>query len=245
MAGVAVVLWILFSATAVRGAVRAVQDLLYSQVLSVLQNKRILTQALSMRPLAAQKRILELELENRALIAETMRLKVVEEAHQQLQRQFASSSAIAAKRMPVRLIQLDEKATLLAGQQHGIFSGASVFKDGFYIGSVQTVYPTYAMVALLSKGHRTALVHEKSKQVGVTEYTNAKVLLRFFGIAGPIEVGDGLTTQGAGQVPAGLPAGRVKAILTARSDPFTIVEVEPGVPIQAVDTVLVEIGESL
>lgn len=136
--------------------------------------------------------------------------------------------------------------TIDRGEQAGVHVGQPVLgASGALIGVVATVQPRQARVRLLTDARAavTAIV-QSSRTPGALSGTGSGLRLEFVPLGAAVHAGDFVISSPlGGQLPAGLPLGRVVDVQVDQRELFQRIAVEPLADLTRLERVLVIGGE--
>lgn len=133
--------------------------------------------------------------------------------------------------------QINNTLTISLGKNDGLDIGYPVvFKDGFMIGKVVSVYDNFSIVLLTidKNSEIAATVSGYEKNIGILKGNNGlDFVLNYVSIKEQIKKDDILITSGIEKnIPAGLILGKISSVNFIPSDFFQKVEVEPIMPFE-------------
>ncbi len=169
-----------------------------------------------------------LEQYNRKLAAQlsesTQKIQVLEQVcvatpSARLQTSIAASSFLS---------KVDGKWIILSGLNEGIEAGQIVLLDTVYLGSVETVMPTFSTITTLGETQKPILVlHENSRELGLFTLEKGKQIVQFSSRIETVHINDQIISVPDGKNSSqSYPVGVVSALSTTAADSVSVVEIK-------------------
>jgi len=137
----------------------------------------------------------------------------------------------------------ENRITISIGKNKGLVPGLAVVTGEGMVGTVQTVGATDAQVSLLSDPNRklgALVITRNPPPAGLIRGENATVLVLTLDATMPVAIGDLVSTWGfSGQIPRGIPIGRVNQVYNDPVSGSKRVEVFPNVSLGNIREVVV------
>lgn len=189
-------------------------------------------------------RIADLEARLRERVVEGNELVKLRQENEQMRRLLGAELPPDWKFTPVRVLGVSGGTMVVFGGENvGISTGMSVVVEEVFVGLVEQVSETKAVVRLPSSGKSRVAgsLVEKSTQ-GIIAGTGDGVELTSVLVEDELEVGDVVETAGVDEAAAQLLVGRVVEVRGQASDVHKIAKVEPLVDYGKLETVFVIVG---
>ncbi|PIP21531.1 MAG: rod shape-determining protein MreC [Candidatus Nealsonbacteria bacterium CG23_combo_of_CG06-09_8_20_14_all_40_13] len=131
--------------------------------------------------------------------------------------------------------------TINRGEIDGVYDGCAVLSSGFLVGQVMNASKTYADILIVADvNSKIPVVLSRSRGTGILHGGLEGLIIDDIPLDAPVEKDEDVLTSGlGGQLPAGLPVGKVTDILPSKGEIFKKVKVETALSFSRLEIVFV------
>lgn len=136
---------------------------------------------------------------------------------------------------------IEDILTIDKGSQDGISINQPLISNGFLIGKIIKVFPNTSQVELITSHKFLAtVVLQDSRHLGLLKGGLNGLIIEQLPVDGKISPNENVVTRGlAGELPAGIPVGSVKDVISKPSDIFKTVTLVSPVNLNQIEIVLI------